>query len=92
MIDWLDLLAVQETLKNLLRHHSSNINSSVLSFIYGPTLTSIYDDWRNYSFDYLNRAFQLWEYYQNSLCLQIAPFVTSMLLCFEYCQNEGNLV
>ena len=29
-----------------------SINSSVLSFIYGPTLTSIYDDWRNYSFDY----------------------------------------
>ena len=31
-MDWLDLLAVQGTLKSLLQHHSSSINSSVLSF------------------------------------------------------------
>ena len=37
-IDWLDLLAVQGTLKSLLQHHIS----SVLSFLYGPTLTSIH--------------------------------------------------
>ena len=43
-MDWLDLLAVQGTLKSLLQHHSSkNINSSVLSFLYSPTLTSIHD-------------------------------------------------
>ena len=40
-MDWLDLLAVQGTLKSLLQHHSSN--SSVLSFLYSPTLTSIHD-------------------------------------------------
>ena len=51
-IDWFDLLAVQETLKSLLQHHSSkSINSSVLSFLYSPTLTSIHDYWKNYSFD-----------------------------------------
>ena len=27
------------------------INSSVLSFLYGPTLTSIHDYWKNHSFD-----------------------------------------
>ena len=27
-----------------------SINSLVLSFLYGPTLTSIYDYWKNYSF------------------------------------------
>ena len=42
-MDWLDLLAVQGTLKSLLQHHSSSINSSVLSFLYSPTLTSIHD-------------------------------------------------
>ena len=44
-MDWLDLLAVQGTLKSLLQHHSSNtINSSVLSFLYkSSTLTSIHD-------------------------------------------------
>ena len=28
-----------------------NINSWVLSFIYGPTLTTIHDYWKNHSFD-----------------------------------------
>ena len=42
-MDWLDLLAVQGTLKDLLQHHSS----SVLSFLYSPTLTSIHDYWKN---------------------------------------------
>ena len=45
-IDWFDLLVVPQTLKSLLQHHSS-INSSSLSFLYGPTLTSIYDYWKN---------------------------------------------
>ena len=40
-IDCFNLLAVQGTLKSLLQHHSSKaINSSVLSFLYSPTLTS----------------------------------------------------
>ena len=42
-IDRLDLLAVQETLKSLLQQHSSKASISVLSFLYSPTLTSIYD-------------------------------------------------
>ena len=29
------------------------IDSSVLSLLYGPTLTSIYDYWKNHSFDYM---------------------------------------
>ena len=28
-----------------------SINSSVLSFLYGPTLTSTHDHWKNHSFD-----------------------------------------
>ena len=50
-MDWLDLLAVQGTLKSLLQHHSSSINSSVLSFLHSPTLTSIHDHWKNHSLD-----------------------------------------
>ena len=46
-IDWLDLLAIQGTFKSLLQYHSSSINSSVLSFPYSPTLTSIHDFWKN---------------------------------------------
>ena len=59
-IDWLDLLAVQETLNTtvLLQHHSSSptpqfksINSSALSFLQSPTVTSIHDHWKNHSLD-----------------------------------------
>ena len=51
-IDWFDLLAVQGSLKSLLQHRSSkSINSLALSLLYGPTLTSVYDHWKNHSFD-----------------------------------------
>ena len=51
-MDWLDILAVQGTPKSLLQHHSSkSINSSVLSFLHSPTLTSIHDHWKNNSLD-----------------------------------------
>ena len=51
-MDWLDLLAVQGTLKNLFqRPQFKSINSSLLSFLYTPTLTSIHDYWKNHSFD-----------------------------------------
>ena len=54
-MDWLDLLAVQGTLKSLLQHHSSK--ASILgppAFFYGLTLTSIHDYWKNHSFDYMD--------------------------------------
>ena len=50
-IDWLDLLAVQGTLKSSPTPYCKSINSSALSFLYGPTLTSIHDYWKNHSFD-----------------------------------------
>ena len=48
-IDWFDCLAVQGTLKSLLQFKS--INSSVLSLLYGPTLTCTLDYWKNHSVD-----------------------------------------
>ena len=42
-MDCLDLLAVQPQLKS--------INSSVLSLLYGPTLTYMHDCWKNHSLD-----------------------------------------
>ena len=50
-MDWLDLLAVQGTLKSLLQHQFKSINSSALSFLYSPTLTFIHDHWKNHSLD-----------------------------------------
>ena len=48
-IDWLDLLAVQGTLKTLLQHYSSKALSLALSFLYSPILTFIHDYWKNHS-------------------------------------------
>ena len=50
-MDWLDLLAVQGTLKSLLQHHSSKASILWYQFLYGPTLISIHDYWKNHSFD-----------------------------------------
>ena len=51
-MDWLDLLAVQGTLKSgSPTPQFKNIKSSVLSFLYSPTLTSIHDYWKNHSLD-----------------------------------------
>ena len=47
-IDWLDLLAVQGIFKS---PQFKSISSSALSLLYGPTLTSIHDYWKNHSFD-----------------------------------------
>ena len=49
-IDWLDLLAVQGTLKSLLQHHSSEASILQCS-AHSPTLTSIHDYWKNHSLD-----------------------------------------
>ena len=51
-MDWLDLLAVQGTLKRFLQHYSSK--ASILwcsAFFRVQTLTSIHDYWKNHSFD-----------------------------------------
>ena len=48
-MDRLDLLAVQGTQES--SPHFKSINSSALSFLYSPTLTSIHDYWKNHSFD-----------------------------------------
>ena len=51
-MDWLDLLAVQGTLRSLLQHHTSTASIfSLLSFLHSPTLTSIYDHWKNHSLE-----------------------------------------
>ena len=70
--DWLDLLAVQGTLKSLLKSTLSrlsksllwtspqfkSISSSVLSFLYSPTLTSMHDYWKNHSLDEMELCWQ----------------------------------
>ena len=50
-MDWLDLLAVQRTLKNLLQHHSSKASIFHHSAFSTVQFTSIHDYWKNHTFD-----------------------------------------
>ena len=54
---WISLLS-----KRLSRVFSNttvqSINSSVLSFLYSPPLTSIHDHWENHSFDWMELCWQ----------------------------------
>ena len=53
-LGWTSWISLQS--KGLSRVFSNitvqNINSLVLIFLYGPTLTSIHDYWKNHNFDY----------------------------------------
>ena len=49
-MDWLDLLAVQGTLKSLLQHHSSKAPILLCSAFFIVHLTSVHDYWKNQSF------------------------------------------
>ena len=58
-MNWLDLFAVQGTLKNLLQKSQlKSINSLVLNFLYSSNLTSIHDYWKNHSFDWMDLCWQ----------------------------------
>ena len=50
-MDWFDLLAVQGTQESSPTPQFKSINSSALSFLHSPTLTSIYDHWENHRLD-----------------------------------------
>ena len=44
---------LSKRLKNILQQHNSK--ASILAFsLYGPTLKSIHDYWKNHSFDYMD--------------------------------------
>ena len=51
-MDWLDLLcSPRDAQESSPTPQFKSINSSALSFLYSPTLTSIHDYWKNHSFD-----------------------------------------
>ena len=48
---WLDLLAVEGTVKSLFQHHSSKASILPCSAFFIVQLTSIHDYWKDHSFD-----------------------------------------
>ena len=67
-MDWLDLLAVLGTHKSLLQHHSSKATNLLHSAFFMFQLTSIYDYWKNHSFDYMDLC---WQKKKKSFCFLI---------------------
>ena len=59
---WFSLGLISLQSKGLSRVFSNTTiqkhNSSALSLLYGPTLTSIHDYWKNHSFDYMDLCWQ----------------------------------
>ena len=54
-IDWFNFLAnPRDSQESSPAPQFKSINSSVLSLLYGPALTSIHDHWKNHSFDYMD--------------------------------------
>ena len=53
-IDWLDLLAVQGTLKSLLQHHNSKASVLQYSVFFMVQRSHPHGMWKNHSFDYMD--------------------------------------
>ena len=71
-IDWFDLLAVQGTLKSLLQHHNSKHQCSTFFMV---QITSIYDYWKNQSFDYLDLFGKVRSLLFNTLSIFVIAFL-----------------
>ena len=91
---WFDLLAVQGTLKSLLTTTQfKSISSSALSFLYGPTLTSIHDYWKNHSFDKITFVSKVMSLLYNMLSrLMIAFLPRSKHLLISWVQSPSAVI
>ena len=60
LYDWLvgSACSLRDSQESSLTPHFKSINSSMLSFLYSPTLTSIHDHWKNHIFDYTDLCWQ----------------------------------
>ena len=79
-MDWIELTAVQEALKSLLSPvpQFERINSSVLRLLYGPTLMSIHDYWKNHSFGCTDLCWQS----------DISAFEYTVYVCHSFSSKE----
>ena len=93
-MDWLDLLAVQGTLKSFFpTPQFRSINSLVLSFLYSPTLISIHDHWKNYSFDYMDLVGKVMSLLFNMLSRLVITFLPrSKSFLISWLQSPSALI
>ena len=87
-IDWFAPLAVQETLKSLLQHQFESISSLVFSLLYGATLPSIHDYWKDNSF--VNKVMSL--FFNMLLKFVIAFLLRSKCLLISWLQSPSTVI
>ena len=69
------------------------INFSVLSLLYGPTLTSIYDYWKNHSFDYTDFVSKVISLLFNMLSMFVIVFLSRRkCLLFHWLQSSSAVI
>ena len=70
-----------------------NINSPVLSFLYGPTLTSIHDNWKNHWFDYIDLCRKVMSLVYNMLSKFVIDFLPrSRYLLISWLQSTSAVI
>ena len=74
-IEWFDLFAVGGTQESSPTPQFKSIHSLVLSFLYGPILTSIHDYWKNHSFDLMDFVSQVMSLLFNMLSRLVIAFL-----------------
>ena len=85
----MDLLVDQETLESSPKPQFKSINSSALSVLYSPTLTSIHDYWINHSFDLTDLGWQIMYLLFNTLSRLVITFPRSKHLFISWLQPSA---
>ena len=92
-MDWLEILAVQKTLKSLLQHHRSKASNLRHSAFFIVQLTSIHDYWKNQRFDQMNLCQQLMSLlFNTSSRLAIAFLPRSKHLLISWLQSPSAVI
>ena len=71
-IDWLISLLSKGLSRASPAPQFESIDSSVLSLLYGPTITSMHDYWKNHSFDYIDLC------QQNDVCTFVCCLIKEL--------------
>ena len=95
-LGWTSWISLQS--KGLWRVFSNNtqfksINSSVLSFLYSPTLTAIHDYWKNHSLDKMDLCWQVMFLLFNMLSRLVITFLSrSKRLLISWQQSPSAVI
>ena len=74
-IDWLDLAVQGSCKKSSPVPQFKSMNSWAFSLLYGPTLTSVHDYWKNHSFDVMDVCWQSDALFFNTLSRFVIVFL-----------------